>query len=112
MVSALAGSSNPQNAELITIIELASGIFALALVLLSLYSWSRRRHYSLLIFSMAFLVYFVNIMIDALQPFTGIASELAVAVLNFVILALFFVALVVGSGRKRQVAPEKKNEGA
>lgn len=104
----LAGSSGPQNGTLTTIIELASGIFAFALMLLSLYSWSRRRHNSLLIFSLAFLVYFLNIVIDALRPFAGIPSELVVAVLNFVVLSLFFIALVIGSGRRRLAAPEKR----
>ena len=106
------GSSPRHDTELVTAIEIASGIFALALLIVSLYGWYRRRHSSLLIIAVAFLVYFLNIMIDALQPFIGMTSELVVAVLNFVILALIFLALLIGSGRKRLVPPKNTSDNS
>lgn len=87
-------------------LEVAAGIFSLALFALSMYSWSRRKHYSLLLFSAAFFAFFLKTLVDEVLPLAGYVAELIGASLNFIILALFFLALVIGSGRKKLRVPE------
>ncbi|MDG6995130.1 MAG: hypothetical protein JRN52_04330 [Nitrososphaerota archaeon] len=91
----------------IATLELAAGIFSLLLFALSMYSWSRRRHYSLLLFSAAFLAFFLKTLVDEVLPLASYVAEFIGAGLNFIILALFFLALVIGSGRKKLRVPEK-----
>ena len=72
-------------------LELASGVFSLILFGLSIYSWMRRRHYALIVFSAAFLTFFIKTLVDEVIPLAAYLTEVIGASLNFVILALFFV---------------------
>ena len=81
-------------------LEIGSGLFTLVLFFLTLYSWTRRgRQPTLLIVSFAFLAFFVKQILE-LAPLTPGGVELISSILDFVTLALFFVALVLRPRRK------------
>ncbi|MDG6999160.1 MAG: hypothetical protein JRN15_08610 [Nitrososphaerota archaeon] len=87
-------------------LEVAAGVFAFVLFLLSVYAWTRRKHYSLLLFSAAFFAYFLKSLVDEVLPLASYEAELIGASLNFIVLALFFLALVIGAGRKKLRVPD------
>ncbi len=76
------------------ILELGRGIFALILFSLSFYAWYRRRQPALVIVSLAFLLFFVKSVLDLL-PLSMSVNEFTRLSIDFVALALFFVAIVV-----------------
>lgn len=82
---------------------IASGIFALLLFSLSLYAWSRRRQLALAIVSIAFLLFFFRHTIQVLAEMYEFDSAVALTLVfvDFIILALFFVAIVVRPKRKQ-----------
>jgi hypothetical protein len=81
-------STNPTD-----LLEIGRGIFALILFSLSLYAWSKRRQPALIMVAAAFLLFFMKTLLDYVLPST---TENIVRVgIDFVALALFFVAIVV-----------------
>jgi hypothetical protein len=82
---------------------IASGIFALLLFSLSMYAWSRRRQPALAIVSIAFLLFFLRHIIQVLAEMYEFDSAIALplAFVDFIILALFFVAIVIRPKRKQ-----------
>jgi heme A synthase len=89
--------------EVTEALSIGAGIFALVLFALSLYAWSRRRQPALLIVSLAFLLFFATHVIEILESYEFNASiQLALSFMNFVILALFFIAVVVRPRRREQ----------
>jgi hypothetical protein len=82
---------------------IASGIFSLLLFLLSIYAWSRRRQPALAIVSIAFLLFFFRHIVQVLAEMYEFDSAVALALvfMDFIILALFFVAIVVRPKRKQ-----------
>ncbi len=88
-------------------LELASGVFSLILFGMSIYSWMRRRHYALIFFSAAFMAFFIKTLVDEVIPLAPYLTEVIGASLNFVILALFFLALVIGAGRRKLRIPKQ-----
>jgi hypothetical protein len=83
------------------VLSTVAAIFALILTILSVYGWTRYRNNSLLLFSLAFFFFFLKIVIDELVPITPFYSEFLASLLDFVTLSLFFLALIVGSRRKK-----------
>ncbi len=85
-------------------LRIGAGVFALILFALSLYAWSKRKQPALVIVSLAFLLFFVSHVIELVSdayeynPF----SQVITAFMNFVILALFFTAIVVRPKRGPQ----------
>jgi uncharacterized RDD family membrane protein YckC len=87
-------------------IELASGLFSLALFALTMYAWNRRgRTPTLLLVGLAFLTFFVKQVLEVL-PLNFANGELLSSILDFVALGLFFLAIVVRPRRQRIVAKE------
>lgn len=76
------------------ILELGRGVFALILGGLALFSWIKRRQPSLLIVAVAFLLFFSKTFVDELVRGIPYREDLFNAI-DFVILALFFVAIVI-----------------
>jgi heme A synthase len=90
--------------EAAEVLRAGAGIFALILFTLSLYAWSRRRQPALLIVSLAFLLFFITHVVQiAADVYEFNASmNLVLVLMDFIILALFFVAIVVRPRRKEQ----------
>jgi heme A synthase len=85
------------------VLKIGAGVFAFVLFSLSLYAWFRRRQPALLIVSSAFLLFFLKQVIGLLSDVYEFGPlELILIFIDFVILALFFIAIVVGPRRKRQ----------
>jgi hypothetical protein len=76
------------------LLELGRGVFALVLFMISLYAWSKRRQFALIIVATAFLLFFVKTVLDILLP-TSTLLDLSREFIDFAALALFFVAIVV-----------------
>jgi hypothetical protein len=74
------------------ILEIAAGIFALVLFVLSLYAWTRRRQTPLLLVALAFLTFFFKRILEVTLP---PPTDQLNALLDFVVLALFFVAIAI-----------------
>ncbi|MDG6905899.1 MAG: hypothetical protein JRN20_08955 [Nitrososphaerota archaeon] len=90
-----------QTNSLAFIIETASSVFSLLLFFVTLYAWSRRgRQSTLLIVSLAFLVYFSKLLIEII-PVGELHDELIASIMDFVTLGLFFLALVIRPNRSR-----------
>jgi hypothetical protein len=85
--------------------RLGTGIFALLLFVLSIYAWSRRRQPALLLVSAAFLLFFFKIIVEYLPLAIDLGEfaswDLLLVSIDFVILALFFAAIVIRPRRKR-----------
>ena len=97
------GQSNvEQGGDVQDLLSFGAGIFALILFLLSFYAWTRRRQPSLLIVSGAFLLFFLKEVFLLLPQQTN-ATGLILGLIDFAVLAAFFVAIVVGQRRRRQV---------
>jgi hypothetical protein len=75
------------------VLEVGRGIFALILFSLSLYAWSRRRQPALIMVAAAFLLFFMKTLLDYVLPST--TEDIVRVGIDFVALALFFVAIVV-----------------
>ncbi len=81
-------------------LEIATGTFSFVLFAITLYAWLRRgRQPTLIIVSIAFLAFFAKQLIEIL-PLNQLHGELFSAVMDFLTLALFFMALVVRPRRK------------
>jgi len=93
------GQSNVEQGDVQDLLSLGAGIFALVLFLLSFYAWTRRRQPALLIVSAAFLLFFLKEVFQLLPQQTN-ASNLILGLIDFVILAAFFVAMVVRPRRR------------
>ncbi|OLD02242.1 hypothetical protein AUG19_07650 [archaeon 13_1_20CM_2_54_9] len=76
------------------ILELGRGVFALVLFSVSLYAWYKRRQPALIIVSLAFLPFFVKSALDLL-PLSSPANEFTRLSMDFIALALFFIAIVL-----------------
>jgi hypothetical protein len=74
------------------ILEIGAGIFALVLFVLSLYAWTRRRQTPLLLVALAFLTFFFKRILEVTLP---PPTDQLNALLDFVVLALFFVAIAI-----------------
>ena len=91
-------------------LDIAASGFSLVLFLVTLFAWSRRgRQLTLLIVSFAFLTFFISHVLGAL-PYAFFQGELFHSVMDFLTLALFFVALVVRPQRNTKVA-ERESSG-
>ena len=77
----------------IELLEIGRGIFALVLSSLSLYAWSKRKQLALIIVAAAFLLFFTKTLFDFFLPATIL--DIVRVTIDFVALALFFVAIVV-----------------
>lgn len=84
---------------------IASGIFALLLFSLSMYAWFRRRQPALAIVSIAFLLFFFRHIVQVLAEMYEFSSSVSLTLVfvDFIILALFFVAIVIRPKRKPPV---------
>ncbi len=76
------------------LLELGRGVFAVILSSLSLYAWYKRRQPALVIVSLAFLLFFVKSALDLL-PLSRSVDEFTRLSMDFIALALFFIAIVV-----------------
>ncbi|MDG6998105.1 MAG: hypothetical protein JRN15_03215 [Nitrososphaerota archaeon] len=76
------------------IFEAGASIFSLVLFAVTMFAWSRRKQRALIIVGLAFLAYFSKLLIEIL-PFGELHDDLVSASIDFVTLALFFVALVI-----------------
>ena len=84
------------------------GIFAAVLVLLSLYSWSRRRQVGLLLVSLAFLVFCSKEIFWILSEMYGFnfsetgrfVTDLITVLTDFIMLGFFFLAIVIRPRKK------------
>jgi hypothetical protein len=94
-----------QHGDVADVFRLGTGIFALLLFFLSTYAWSRRRQPALLFVSAAFLLFFFKIIVEFLPLAYDLGEfaswDLLLVSIDFVILALFFVAIVIRPRRKR-----------
>ncbi len=88
------GSSGQSFTDPFEILELGRGVFALILFSVSLYAWYKRRQPALVIVSLAFLLFFVKSALDLL-PLSMSVNEFTRLSMDFVALALFFIAIVV-----------------
>jgi hypothetical protein len=99
------GQFEGQQGDVADAVRLGTGIFALLLFFLSIYAWSRRKQPALLLVSAAFLLFFLKIIVEFL-PSTYDARQIAswdlmLILIDFLILALFFLAIVIRPRRKR-----------
>src|SRR5271169_3948488 len=97
------GLSIMEGGSVATILEFGAGIFSLVLLAVTLYAWFRRgRQPTLLIVSFAFLTFFIRQTLEIL-PFDALHTELASSLLDFLTLALFFIALVMPPKRTPRI---------
>ena len=81
-------------------LEISTGAFSFVLFAITLYAWWRRgRQPTLIIVSIAFLAFFAKQLVEVL-PLSQFHGELFSATMDFLTLALFFIALVVRPRRK------------
>lgn len=99
--------SSVEQGDIQNLLILGAGIFALVLSLLSLYAWTRRRQPALLLVSVAFLVFFLKEVLQLLPQQTNV-SNLILGLIDFVILAVFFAAVVI---RPRKRGPSEAGAG-
>jgi hypothetical protein len=78
----------------IEVLELGRGVFALILFGVSMYAWSKRKQPTLIIVSIAFLLFFTKTVLDVILP-RSTFLDLSRVSIDFAALALFFVAIVV-----------------
>lgn len=90
------------------VLSFADGVFALILFFLSIYAWKLRRQPRLIIVASAFLLYFLKEVIELFGEVYGFdPGRLPLTLMNFAILALFFMAIVVHP-RTKQVLPTEQ----
>jgi hypothetical protein len=84
--------------DIAELLKLGSGLFALILLFISLLAYYRSRQRRLLFVSGAFGLYFVEIITEHLDLFLPNLEtsflDLLLAFINFVILLLFFLAII------------------
>jgi hypothetical protein len=97
--------------DLVDVIAIASGIFAIVLLSLSTYAWLKRKQTSLILVSAVFLVFVFRIAIETILPFSD-SLQLILEILDFVILGLLFIAIVVPPRLKRFQKVENREKGA
>lgn len=85
--------------DIVNLVEFGSAIFSLLLAFLSFLAWSRRRQTALLIVSIAFVLFFLRTIVELTPQMTN-SLEIILAITDFAILSLFFVAVVVRPRRK------------
>jgi hypothetical protein len=94
-----------QHGDVADAFRLGTGIFALLLFFLSIFAWSKRRQTALLLVSSAFLLFFFKIIVEFLPLAYDLGEfaswDLLLVSIDFVILALFFAAIVIRPRRKR-----------
>jgi len=88
--------------DIADVLRIGTGVFALILFSLSLYAWSRRRQPALLIVSTAFLLFFLKQVVWLLSDVYDFGSlePILIIFFDFIVLALFFVAIVLRPRRK------------
>lgn len=89
-----AGGFQGQQGDVTDLLGAAAGIFALILFALSTFAWVKRRQTSLILVSVVFFLFFLKIVLEVL-PTQGNILQFASVMLDFLILALFFLAIVV-----------------
>lgn len=87
-------SGQPSTLDLAGILEIASGIFALTLFSISIIAWYLRRQWRILIVATAFLLFSLKTLIDFFPP-VFVDADFIKIFLDFVVLALFFFAIVL-----------------
>lgn len=90
-------------------INVVAVAFALALFLLSLYSWFRRRRLTLLMFAGAFLAFLVEELLEIAVASNTLLSDYVTPSLTLTALVLFFVGLLFGSGTDWQKGTKPKS---
>ena len=103
------GQFEGQQSDAAEALRLGTGVFAFILFFLSVYAWSRRRQPALLLVSAAFLLFFLKIIVEVLPLVYDLREyawwDLILILIDFIILALFFVAIVIKPKRR---GPEQK----
>jgi hypothetical protein len=99
------GQFEGQQGDVADAFRLGTGVFALLLFFLSIYAWSRRKQPALLLVSAAFLLFFFKVIVEFVPTAYDIGEvalwDLALILIDFIILALFFLAIVIRPQRKR-----------
>ena len=99
-----AGEIGAQSSDISDFFDFGSGIFAAFLVILSLMAYRSVRTKRLLFVSAAFGLYAIRAVIDNLDIFSpeieSDVIDIATAVIGFVILGLFFIAIVKKQSQK------------
>ena len=93
-------------------LDVSTVVFSFLLFSVTIYAWTRRgRQPTLLIVSFGFLTFFIKQLVEVL-PLNSLHGELFSSIMDFVALALFFVALVVRPQRKvrTQEVPVESSE--
>jgi len=86
-------------------LDFGTGVFALILFGLSVFAWTRRKQPALLAVSLAFLLFFSTHVIEFMDEL-GVIQEpsgvlqLTLISMDFIILLLFFIAVVVRPKRR------------
>lgn len=89
--------------DIADVFRIGTAIFALILFSLSLYAWYRRRQPALLVVSVAFLLFFSKTFAEfLLEAYNIVGLDLVPIFLDFITLALFFVAIVLRPRRKQE----------
>jgi heme A synthase len=105
MLALQIGQFEGQQGEVADAFRLGTGIFAFLLFFLSVYAWSRRKQPALLLVSAAFLLFFFKIIVEVLTSVYDFGEfplwDLLLILIDFIILALFFMAVVIRPRRKR-----------
>ena len=105
----LAAAAEGESQLVETLLEFGTGIFALILFGVSLYAWLRRKNPSILLVAVAFLLFFFKQVAELLPYLGDVGSEIVSSILDFGILALFFVALVlIRPGRRKWPMTKKE----
>jgi len=107
----LGGGFQGQQGDVTDVLGIAAGIFALVLLALSTYAWTKRRQTSLIFVSAVFLLFFFKVVLEIL-PSEGNTLQFVSVILDFVILALFFLAIVVRPRLKTPSTKDLENSGA
>lgn len=91
------------------LLETGASIFSLVLFFVTMYAWYRRgKQSTLLIVSIAFLVYFSKLLIELL-PISESHDELIGSIMDFATLGIFFLALVVRPQRGGKIEKVEKD---
>ncbi|MFI5420345.1 MAG: hypothetical protein ACHQ1H_05210 [Nitrososphaerales archaeon] len=96
--------ANTSEFDIADLLSLGSGIFAAVLLSLSLFSWSRRKQRSVLLVSVVFALFLVKVAVGAILPFSDTLDAIS-KILDFVILALLFLAIAVPPRMRRLEKP-------
>jgi hypothetical protein len=93
------GQFEGQQGDVADAFRLGTGVFAMLLFFLSIYAWSRMKQPALLLVSAAFLLFFIKIIVEFLPSAYDIGEvalwDLILISIDFIILALFFLAIVI-----------------